>query len=120
MALGGTGPVVVVLNPDHAAMLAAEGFDRPAAVARLAALAVRPRGELRAYYGDSMAGEGADSDPVPAIRDPEKVLLLVAGGPGMYSLVMPSWCVGAHMNPILRRRFEPRPFCAVPWLAESG
>jgi len=35
---------------------------------------------------------------VRSIRDPAQVLVVVAGGTGLYSVVMPSWGAGPHSN----------------------
>ncbi|MEQ8233070.1 MAG: hypothetical protein RLW61_12465 [Gammaproteobacteria bacterium] len=93
--LGGHAAVAVVLNPEHAALLARHGFDREHIQAELAARAVTPRAELARLNGKMLTGDG---DPVPAVRDASNVHVLVAGAPGLYSMVMPSWCAGPHGN----------------------
>jgi hypothetical protein len=40
----------------------------------------------------------ADHERVPSIKDPSQVLVAVAGGTGLYSMVMPSWGAGPHGN----------------------
>jgi hypothetical protein len=87
----GQGSIVVVLNPDHAAHLADAGYTRRRVQERLAELAVTPRGVLQHYAPLGGKKTGRDDEPVRAIRDPESVVLVVAGGEGIYSAVMNSW-----------------------------
>jgi hypothetical protein len=90
------GSIVVVLNPDHARALAAEGFDRASIKAELMKRAGNPAGLLRRLRGSPPP---ADPDAfVPAIGGADKLLVLVAGGPGIYSAVMPSWGGGPNGN----------------------
>jgi hypothetical protein len=97
----GTGAVVVVLNPDHANALAAAGHDRVSIQTAIAAMAgarvadhrrVAPPSRLTSF------ADRADDERVPAVRDPAQVLVVVAGGTGLYSVVMPSWGAGPHAN----------------------
>ncbi len=111
--LGGGGAVTVVLNPDHAAALAAAGHDRASIREALAARALLTRGALRAL-NPKMVPEGDDGDRLHAVRDPANVLVVVGGAGGLYSMVMPSWCAGPHCNPAVHAAFEPNPFCEVP------
>ena len=61
-------------------------------------------------------GRGDDDDELRALPSPDHVLVLVAGGGGLYSSVFPSWSAGAHANPILHERIETDQACAVPGL----
>ena len=112
-AFGGRGTVVVVLNPDHAAVLGAAGLDRATVQAELAALASNRRGDLRAVAG-SFVAPGDDDDLVPAVGRPEDVLVLVAGGGGIYSAVMPSWAAGPHACPAITVEVELGQACELP------
>ena len=109
--LGGKAAVTVVLNPDHATVLARSGYDRPAVQARLAELAVTPREEMNALNPRMLK---TDETMVPAVRDPKNILLLVAGGSGLYSMVMPSWGAGPHNNAAVHAPIDINPFCEVP------
>lgn len=111
--LGGHAAVAVVLNPEHAAVLARHGYDRARIQQALAARAVTPREELVRLNGKMLQGEG---DPVPAVRDPANILLLVAGAPGLYSVVMPSWCAGPHGNVAVHAAVELDQACELPGL----
>lgn len=100
-AHSGHGTVVVVLNPDHANALAAAGHDRALIRAEIAARAgARVADHLRVTppsRRDRFAGRDPD-ERVPSVRDPHDVLVVVAGGTGLYSMVMPSWGAGPHGN----------------------
>ena len=38
----------------------------------------------------------------------------MAGGSGLYSMVMPSWCAGAHQNRYVSQRVELDLYCEIP------
>ncbi|MEO1061979.1 MAG: hypothetical protein AAFZ07_11210 [Actinomycetota bacterium] len=107
------GAITVVLNPDHATVLDAAGLSRADVRRELAARATNPRGEL-ARLNPAFAGEGHPSDRIPAVRDAADLLVLVAGGPGLYSVVMPSWGTGPHRNPAVHERVDLDQACEVP------
>ncbi|MEQ8661238.1 MAG: hypothetical protein RLW62_10505 [Gammaproteobacteria bacterium] len=109
--LGGAAAVAVVLNPEHAALLARHGLDRADIQRALAARAVTPRAELARLNGKMLSGDG---DPVPAVRDAADIHLLVAGAPGLYSMVMPSWCAGPHGNRAVHAPVELGQACELP------
>jgi hypothetical protein len=109
--LGGFGPVVLVFNPDHAAVLARAGYDREHIQARLAELDVTPRELLAGLNPKRLAGT---EDIIPAVRDPRNIHCLTAGGPGLYTMVMPSWCAGPHGNLAVHAEIEIGEFCEVP------
>jgi len=102
------GQAVLVLNPDHAALLAAAGLDREALQAELQARCEVP-GALPSQ--GSFQREGRRQ----AYRAPEDILILVAGGSGLYSMAMPSWCAGPHQNRAVSRRVDLNPACEVPF-----
>lgn len=109
--LGGLSAVVVMLNPDHAEVLAGIGLTREDVQERLCALAVQPRSLLAWQSSGYLVG---DEDMLPAVRDPANILVLTAGSPGVYTMVMPSWCAGAHENLAVHQAFEMAPFCEIP------
>jgi hypothetical protein len=51
-----------------------------------------------------------------AFSDPEKLLIVMAGGSGLYSMVMPSWGTGAHSNSASSVKVEADFFCEIPGL----
>lgn len=109
--LGGRGAVVVVMNPDHAEVLKRAGYDRPRVQEALAARAVTPREELARLNRKMLTGT---EDLIPAVREPRNIHLLVAGGPGLYSMVMPSWCAGPHGNIAVHQAIDIAQFCELP------
>lgn len=107
------GQAVVVLNPDHADLLAAAGLDRAAVQRGLQERCAHRTGALRSVAG-GFAGSGDDDAIRQSFQAPEDILLLVAGGSGLYSMVMPSWCAGPHRNRAVCRRVETDLFCELP------
>jgi hypothetical protein len=106
--VAGRGAQVIVLNPDHANLLSAAGYDRASLQQALADRAVRPRAQVHA-----MAGAAGD-EPVKAVADPTDLLIVVAGGSGLYSAVMPSWGAGRHGNRPVSVRVVVDPSCEIP------
>lgn len=91
-----SGSIVVVLNPDHAHALAREGYDRQRIADELLKRAVNTADKV----SRARTGKPAE-DPdrlVPAIGAADRLLILVAGGTGVYSTVMTSWGGGPHNN----------------------
>ena len=100
-AQSGKGTVVVVLNPDHASALTAAGHDRASVQRELTARSGAHVDEHREVAPPSRLPllEGKpDAERLPSIKDPSQVLVTVAGGTGLYSMVMPSWGAGPHHN----------------------
>ena len=109
--LGGKSAVVVVLNPDHAEVLKRANYDRPRIQQALATRAVTPRELLRRLNPKMLTGS---EDLLPAVRDAANIHVLVAGGPGLYSMVMPSWCAGPHGNIAVHQAIETTQYCELP------
>ena len=40
--------------------------------------------------------------------------MIQAGGGGLYSMVMPSWCAGPHANRSVTQRIDLNPACDIP------
>ena len=112
--LGGTAAVVVMLNPDHAHVLANNGFDREKIQRKLAELAVTPRETLLKINPKMLVG---DEDLIPAVRDAKNIHVMVAGGSGLYTMVMPSWCAGPHGNVAVHEEIQVDQYCELPTLA---
>jgi hypothetical protein len=111
------GTVVVVLNPDHANVLSAAGRSRADVQRNVWEAAHHPRHILRTY-NPGFAGRGDDNEMLPAVRKPTDILLLVAGGGGLYSMVFPSWGAGSHANPFVTELVDLGQACEIP--ARSG
>ena len=54
-----------------------------------------------------------------AFASPDNILIMVAGGSGLYSMVMPSWGGAAHANCPVSEKIELDQFCEVPGLANA-
>ena len=108
------GAVVVVLNPDHAGVLAGAGYDRAKMQEALHARAVNPKGVLRSLNPGFSGPSGDDDDLIPAVRDPADILVIMAGGGGLYSMVMPSWGAGPHGNPWVTEPIDLDQACEIP------
>lgn len=109
--LGGTAAMVLVMNPDHARVLADAGYSREDIQRELATRAVTPRSVLSAFNTKMLMGSG---DPIPAVRDAGNIHLLTAGGPGLYTMVMPSWCAGPHGNVAVCEEIVLNQACELP------
>ena len=48
---------------------------------------------------------------------PQNILVMVAGGIGLYSMVMPNWGGAGHQNSAVSVQVESDFFCAIPGLA---
>ena len=115
-AILGGGAGVVVLNPDHAAILHAAGMDRTAVTKALY--------ERCSFDADALkqASPGFASRMKAGSRrhcfsGPEQILVLMAGGSGLYSMVMPSWCAGSHRNSAVTVPVSKDFFCEIPTAA---
>lgn len=116
----GQGGGTVVLNPDHARVLARAGLDRRAVMDRLADVAVTPWSEIR-RVAPAFVPPGEPTGVRRAFRDPADILVLTAGGAGLYSMVMPSWCVGPHRNSAVSQLVELGQACEIPgWSRSAG
>jgi hypothetical protein len=114
----GGGGAVCVLNPMHAEVLATAGFDRSSLQQALWERARNPRDLLRRFNPD-MVTDGPDGEELPALRSPEDTLVLVAGGRGYYSAVLPTWGRGAHCNVAVSQEVLLNEACAVPWMLDT-
>jgi len=111
---GGVG--VVVLNPEHAAVLGAAGWSRSDVAAAVHDRAGNPRARL-ARAVPAFAGSGDPEELLRCFESPDDVLVLVAGGGGLYSTVFPTWCAGGHRNRAISVEVELDQACAIPGLA---
>ena len=117
VVLGGTGAVIIVMNPDHTAVFEAVGYDRAKIQERIAELAVVPVEQARRLHPRTFSR--FQGKQVKAIRDPSKVIIVSAGGPGLYSMVMPTWSAGAHRNSSVTAEIELDQACEVPWVTSG-
>ena len=111
------GTAVVVLNPIHADVLGKANMNRETVARRLWELTHLPSADHNRYGGGF--GGRFSTERYPAFQSPENFLILVAGGSGLYSMVMPCWGGGAHNNCPVSARAELDQFCEVPGVADG-
>jgi hypothetical protein len=104
-------PLLVVLCPEHTAILVSEGLRRDDV---RAALCREARIDLAAFppgIADRLAGRRPDAaearragGTIAACTDPDQVLVMTAGGPGRHSMVVPAF----GDSSVVRHRVEAR------------
>ena len=105
------GFATIVLNPEHSAILHKAGLTREDIAREL---------YERCYLTPEMvkrlmpAFAGDNPSRRMAFKGPEQILIMQAGGSGLYSMVMPSWCAGAHSNSAVSIKVEADVFCEIP------
>jgi len=112
------GDTLLVLSPEHAATLAADGLDKAAIRRRLHARLRRP---VRELVPGLDGGEGLPEhvlkkfpDPareetlVPKFREAENIKIVVAGGTaGRFSAIVPGWTFAKSSRLVLRKIQDP-------------
>jgi hypothetical protein len=90
--------VVVAMGPQHAKLCADAGMSRSDVQRRLCELAVRRQGDLKRggnWRPERARAMGVDPDdddfPIPAVKDPNRLHLIVAGGMGPITAVCHGW-----------------------------
>ena len=104
------GQPVVVLGPEHAAVIAGDGFSKADVKRYLSEHAIVPRalvseamlGELEERLPHHLIGERG-SGGVRFVTDPDELMVLVAGGAGRHSAVLPTF---GHSTRAVTRRVE--------------
>ena len=106
------GAAVVILNPDHAQMLADSGYDRKRIQEELVDLCTYRPSDLAPYLA---SGEGSLAGPGPeSMAKDERTLACFSPRPttssswwleaaGLYTTVMSSWCAGPAPQPCRQR-----------------
>ena len=106
------GGAVVVLNPEHAEILARADMSRGDIQLGLWQNTHYSKERL-AYFAHGFA-ERFHGEEYRCFDRPEDILVLMAGGSGLYSMVMPSWCAGANRNRYVSQVITTDQFCEVP------
>ena len=95
--------MVVAMSPQHAKLCADAGMGRADAVRRLSELAVRPQSSVKRggnWRPERARAMGLDPDddaaPVRAVKDPQRLHLVVAGGTGPITAVCHGWNETSH------------------------
>ena len=110
------GTATIVLNPEHAEVLNKAGLTRQdiaEEMHRRSTMAETAINKLSPGFARK------DSGNRDAFKGPEQLLILMSGGSGLYSMVMPSWCAGPHQNSASCIKVESEFFCEVPGLANQ-
>ena len=89
------GEWFVVLGPEHAASLADAGLDRPDIASYLFDHARIPAGVFRRHFSELAWAEWMKPAPttiaLPMTDHPDNIRVVVVGGPGKHSSLIPSW-----------------------------
>jgi hypothetical protein len=89
------GEWFLALGPEHARSLADAGFDRTDVASYLFDHARIPAGEFRRHFSELAWAEWmkhcADDHPMPMTSHSDNIRVLVVGGPGKHSSLIPSW-----------------------------
>ncbi len=103
----GQGEFFVVLGPEHAASLAREALTRRDVSSYLYERARMPAGLLRKHF-ERVAWPAwmmvtGDEHPLPMTAHPDNIRVLVSGGPGKHSSLIPSWGMTSSVTLPARR-----------------
>ena len=112
-----SGTALVVLGPKHADVLARANMSREVVQQRLWELTHHATADHDRYgqqFGSRFSGA-----TYPAFAQPNDILVMVAGGSGLYSMVMPNWGGADHANRAVSVKVEHEFFCEVPGLADN-
>ncbi len=104
------GQAALALNPDHAHALHSVGLGRADVQRELTDRAVVPADVIDAAAGPSRSG-GRDR---PCFAEPDDLLVLVAGGTGLYSAAFTTWSTGPHRNRAVTTPVLLDQACALP------
>lgn len=112
-----SGTATVVLNPEHAEVLHRAGLTRADIAQEIYQRSAMEGAEVARLMP---AFAGSNPGRRNAFRGPEQILILMSGGSGLYSMVMPSWCAGTHGNSPSSVKVESDFFCEIPGLSAPG
>jgi len=118
-AILGLGSATVILNPEHARIFVDAGLSREEIAAEIYEHCANDTSQLARLVPD-FARRKTVSSRCYCFSSPEQILILTAGGSGLYSMVMPSWCAGANKNSASSVTVESDFFCEVPALTKKS
>jgi hypothetical protein len=106
-----SGMATIVLNPEHASVLHKAGLSR-----QDIATEIYQRCKMDGAEANRLCAGFARKtlNPRQAFTGPEQLLILMSGGSGLYSMVMPSWSAGANKNSAVSVKVEADFYCEVP------
>jgi hypothetical protein len=101
-----TGPLLVILTPDHASLLKREGWDKARIRKHIHAHAVNDANKLKNRGINPVRPKGfAEMDFIPVTRGPEDIEIIIAGGRGGHSAIILPWAL--HSEGIVERILLP-------------
>lgn len=105
------GMATIVLNPEHASVLNKAGLSRQDIASE-----IYQRCEMDGAEANRLCAGFARKTlkPRQAFTGPDQLLILMSGGSGLYSMVMPSWSAGANKNSAVSVKVEADFYCEVP------
>ena len=112
-AILGSGMATIVLNPEHADILQGAGLSRQDIAEEIYQRSCMEPEEITRLM-PAFAGDNPQKRY--AFTGPESLLILMSGGSGLYSMVMPSWSTGPHSNSASSVKVEADFFCEIPGL----
>ena len=106
-----SGMATTVLNPEHASVLHKAGLSR-----QDIATEIYQRCKMDGAEANRLCAGFARKtlNPRQAFTGPEQLLVMMSGGSGLYSMVMPSWSAGANKNSAVSVKVEADFYCEVP------
>lgn len=108
------GSAVVILNPEHAAMLADEGYGRASIQQALWEKTHVDPSLIHELGAGLKKLHSHRTAPFAAYPGPESFVILVAGGGGLYSMIMPTWSTGGHGNIPVSVPIASEQYCELP------
>jgi hypothetical protein len=117
-SLANGGAAVAILNPQHAHALADTGYSRRDVQEAITARSGNPRDDL-AELQPSRFATGDWPAWVPCFATPDDVVVIVAGGRGIYSMAAPTWSAGPHHNRFVSVAAQLGQACAIPGSART-
>jgi hypothetical protein len=113
------GYATVVLNPEHAEVLHRAGLTREDIAREIYERCAIDAKKIE-KLSPGFAGWSKEGEKRYAFKGPEQILIMMAGGSGLYSMVFPSWCAGANKNSPSSVAVESDFYCEIPGLAAQS
>ena len=105
------GSALIILNPEHAAVLANAGLNRTTISEELHTRCVQTEKDIKRLVPAFSSNREGNRN---AFTGPEQILIMMAGGSGLYSMAIPTWSAGAHKNSPSCEQIETDFFCEIP------
>ena len=105
------GSALIILNPEHAKVLARAGLDRKTISEEIFVRCSHAEKDLKRLVP---AFSNKKSGKRNAFNEPEQILIMMAGGSGLYSMAVPTWSAGANKNSPSSQIIETDFFCEIP------